>query len=89
MPRDKKAAEAAPEDDSLSFEEALRRLEEVVGNLERGDQPLEKALALFEEGIRLSRALTARLEKAQARIDLLVASRGGAPALEHFPVDEE
>ncbi len=83
MPRTKSAAPVAAEDD-LSFEEALGRLEEVVRSLEQGDQPLEQALGLFEEGIRLSRVLAAKLERAQARIDQLVAARGGGAKLEPF-----
>lgn len=75
------ATAAGPE---ISFEEALRRLEEVVAELERGEQPLERALALFEEGTRLSRLLTAKLEEAQARIDRVVEARGGGPKLEPF-----
>ncbi len=77
-------AAAAAAADAISFEEALGRLEDVVGRLEQGDQPLEQALDLFEEGIRLSRVLTAKLEKAQARIDQLVATRDGGSRLEPF-----
>ena len=67
-----------------SFEEALRRLETIVSELERGEQPLEKALALFEEGVGLSRVLTGKLEEAQARIDRLVAAGDGGTALAPF-----
>lgn len=77
-------AGAAAADDAVSFEEALGRLEDVVRRLEQGDQPLEQALGLFEEGIKLSRVLTVKLEKAQARIDQLVATRGGGSKLEPF-----
>jgi len=72
----------------VSFEEALARLEDVVGRLERGDQPLEEALRLFEEGVRLSRLLTAKLEAAQARIDRLVATRNGGATVRPFAVGE-
>jgi exodeoxyribonuclease VII small subunit len=68
----------------LSFEEALARLEAVVARLEKGEEPLETALELFEEGIRLSRLLTARLEEAQARIDEVVADGTGGTALRPF-----
>ncbi len=69
---------AAAEFEGLSFEEALRSLEEVVARLEQGEQPLEEALGLFEKGIRLSRLLTRKLEKAQARIDKVVETRDGS-----------
>jgi len=67
-----------------SFEVALRRLEAVVAHLEQGEQPLEQALKLFEEGIRLSRVLTARLEEAQARIDQVLEMRDGKSRLAPF-----
>ncbi len=73
----------APAED-LSFEEALARLEAVVARLEKGDEPLETALELFEEGIRLSRLLTAKLEEAQARIDEVVADGAGGTVLRPF-----
>ncbi len=72
-----------------TFEEALHRLEAVVSELEQGEQPLERALELFEEGVRLSRILTTRLEEAQARIDKVVSGRGQAPATEPFEPSQE
>ncbi|MCL6581211.1 MAG: exodeoxyribonuclease VII small subunit [Firmicutes bacterium] len=68
----------------LSFEEALARLEAVVRELEQGELPLERALELFEEGVGLSRLLTATLEAAQARIDQVVGTPGGQVRLEPF-----
>lgn len=73
----------------MSFEDALRRLEEVVGELERGGQTLNEALGLFEEGIRLSRTLTAKLDAAEARIDRIVETASGAMRLEPFENDED
>jgi len=76
MPRGKgPAGENRPKEEP-SFEEALRRLEEIVAELEGGDQALERSLELFEEGTRLSRFLSAKLNEAQARIDRLVAGKG-------------
>jgi len=54
----------------------MRRLEEIVAELEGGEQALERSLELFEEGTRLSRFLTVKLNEAQARIDRLVAGKG-------------
>ncbi|HYY41794.1 MAG TPA: exodeoxyribonuclease VII small subunit, partial [Pyrinomonadaceae bacterium] len=45
-----------------SFETSLAALEEIVRELERGDLPLEKSLALFEQGVRLSRECQERLQ---------------------------
>ena len=67
--RDASAAE-------LSFEQALARLEGLVGRLESGDLALEEALAAFEEGVRITRQCAARLEDAERRIEELVEKGG-------------
>jgi exodeoxyribonuclease VII small subunit len=54
-----------------SFEENLRRLEQIVESLERGDVPLDEALNLYEEGIQLSRSCAERLKEAELRIKKL------------------
>lgn len=59
------------EEKEMSFEEALSRLEEIVRALESGQSRLEDSLALYEEGIRLSRACNARLDGAEQKIKLL------------------
>jgi exodeoxyribonuclease VII small subunit len=56
----------------LSFEDASRRLSEIVHELERGDLPLERALALFEEGIKLARTAHATIEQAERRVEELL-----------------
>lgn len=58
------------------FEESLRRLEEIVERLERGDVPLEESLAMYEEGVRLSRACFDQLQDAELRLKTL-AREGG------------
>jgi exodeoxyribonuclease VII small subunit len=60
---------------SSSFEQALERLEGVVGRLEDGDVPLEEALKLFEEGVRLTRLCAKKLDEAEKKVELL--SRDG------------
>lgn len=64
--------------ESLTFEDALRQLEERVRDLERGDVPLERALALYEEGVALVRACHDRLDAADKRIVELSADPAGA-----------
>lgn len=56
----------------LSFEEAIKRLSEIVQKLERGDLPLEESLLLFEEGIGLTRASQDKLDSAQKRVEELL-----------------
>ena len=55
-----------------SFEEATRRLAQIVAELEGGELPLDRSLALFEEGVRLARAAEDRLDRAERRIEELL-----------------
>jgi len=55
-----------------SFEQILARLQQVVERLESGELPLEESLAVFEEGIRLSRAGARRLDDAERRVEELL-----------------
>ena len=59
------------------FEKALNRLNAIVSRLEQGDLPLEESLQLFEEGVKLSRYCSDRLEEAERRIEVLVKGKGG------------
>jgi exodeoxyribonuclease VII small subunit len=54
-----------------TFEDSIKRLEEIVEALERGDVPLDKALNLYEEGIQLSRECSQNLKAAELRIKTL------------------
>lgn len=71
--------ERAAEGAEPSFESALARLAEIVEALEKGDLPLERSLALFEEGVRLSRLGAERLENAELRVEQLLASSATKP----------
>ena len=64
----------------LSFEDALKRLESIVQQLESGDVPLETSIALYGEGDRLRAQCETRLKAAQARIDQIQLGSDGAPA---------
>ncbi len=57
----------------MTFEEAMKRLEEIVRELEDGQLPLEKSLELFSEGINISKFCQASLEDAEQRIMVLTA----------------
>jgi exodeoxyribonuclease VII small subunit len=63
----------------LSFEAALKRLEEIVRKLEAGDTPLDQAIDLYAEGDRLKAQCEKRLADAQARIEKIQLGRDGAP----------
>ena len=55
-----------------SFEEAIKRLSEIVSTLEKGDLALEDSLRLFEEGVTLSRLSQERLDSAQKKVEQLL-----------------
>lgn len=57
--------------DQLSFEDALKRLEGIVGRLESGDASLQEAIDLYAEGDRLKRQCETRLADATARIEAI------------------
>jgi exodeoxyribonuclease VII small subunit len=67
------------QDSDLSFEDALRRLEEIVRTLEKGEAPLDKSIELYQEGDRLKRHCEARLKDAQARIEQIALGADGKP----------
>jgi exodeoxyribonuclease VII small subunit len=62
---------------SLSFEEALKRLEAIVRRLEAGELSLEEALTGFEEGVQLVRFCRERLAAAEERLQWLVELANG------------
>jgi exodeoxyribonuclease VII small subunit len=66
--------------EQLSFEDALRRLEEIVRTLEKGEAPLDQSIELYQEGDRLRRHCEARLKDAQARIEQIAFGSDGKPA---------
>jgi exodeoxyribonuclease VII small subunit len=61
-----------PTEPEPSFEASTSRLADVVEELERGDLPLERALALFEEGVKLARAAQTRLDRAERQVEELL-----------------
>src|SRR5579883_1890632 len=78
-----------------AFEEALGRLDEMVSLLEDGQIPLEEALTLYEEGVRMAQRCQQMLDQAELRLQRLTANEQGAEdgaatyLLESFIVDED
>jgi len=64
----------------LSFEAALKRLEEIVRRLESGDASLDESIELYGEGDRLRQQCEARLHAAQARIEKIQLGRDSQPS---------
>ncbi len=74
---------------AITFEDALKRLEEIVKELENGDVELEKALTLFEEGTRLARICAKKLSQIEKRVEILKKGENGEDVLELFQgIDE-
>ena len=73
-------AETAPNSPDMSFEDALRALEDVVRKLESGEVPLDDSITLYERGEALRKHCQARLDAASARIERIVAGADGAAA---------
>lgn len=71
----------------LTFEQAMARLEEIVKQLEQGDAPLEDALALFEEGTKLMKQCSTKLDRAEQKVTKLLAGPDGAPVEQPFDVE--
>jgi exodeoxyribonuclease VII small subunit len=67
---------------ALTFEQAFAQLEEVVQQLESGDLPLEKSLALFEKGVRLAKLCEGKLDDAEQKVSQLTGIGTDTPGLE-------
>jgi exodeoxyribonuclease VII small subunit len=68
----------------LSFEKALEQLEQIVHEMESGSLPLEIALKKFEDGIKLSRFCSQKLEETEKRINLLIENDDGSVTEKKF-----
>lgn len=66
-----------PDLSQMTFEDALKALEEVVRKLETGEVPLDDSIDLYERGEKLRKLCQARLDAAQARIEKIVAGPDG------------
>lgn len=75
-------SEQNSEGGELKFETALKRMEEIVAKLEGGDIELEKSIAIFEEGVKMSKILQKKLDEAEQKIERLVRERDGSLATE-------
>ena len=67
-----------------SFEDAVKRLEEIVEQLDDQTLALDRAMALFEEGIKVSRTCAKHLGSARAKVEKLVEQTPGVFSLEAF-----
>ena len=68
---------------NINFESALKRLEEIVGKMEDGGSELDKSLELNEEGIKLVKICSAKLDEAKKKVQIL-SKNGDKMKLENF-----
>ncbi|MBI3595838.1 MAG: exodeoxyribonuclease VII small subunit [Nitrospirae bacterium] len=73
----------------FKFEDALARLEIIVGQLEKGDLPLEESLKIFEEGVRLSKNCLKMLEEAERKVEILLQDKDGRKRPRPFEMEKE
>ena len=70
--------------DELKFEDAMKRLEEIVAKLEEGELILDETLDLFEEGVKLSKFCMKKLQDAEKRIEILSKDENGESSFKPF-----
>ncbi len=79
---------SAKEKKPPKFEDALKRLEEVLEALEHGNLNLEEALQAFEEGVNLVRFCHGKLDEVERKVELLLKDAGGNFFTKPFPEEE-
>jgi len=72
----------------IKYEDALKRLEKLVGELDRSELDLDARLKKFEEGTKLARVLLKKLEQAKKKVELLVKTNVGDATTMPFDDDE-
>ena len=75
----------ADEKKEMEFEAALKRLENIVENLENGELSLEVALKQYEEGVRMADICSKRLTEAEKKVEVLMKTSGGKLKAAPFP----
>ncbi len=73
----------------MSFEEAMKRIEGIVDELEKGDLALDESLKRFEEAVKLARVCREKLESAEKRVNELIKTGEGRFELAPFEEPEE
>ena len=72
-----------------TFEQSMKQLEKIVQELEDGDLPLEKALKKFEEGMKLTRLCSAKLDETEKKVSILLKNADGQMVDEPFRPESE
>ena len=77
------------ENNEVSFEDKMKRLEEIATELEKGDLDLDASVTKFEEGMKISKDCNEMLEKAEKKITMLIKGENGELAEQNFVQNEE
>jgi exodeoxyribonuclease VII small subunit len=72
-----------------TFEQSMKQLEKIVQELENGDLPLEKAIKKFEEGIKLTRFCSAKLDETEKKVSVLLENAQGQMVTKPFRPEGE
>jgi exodeoxyribonuclease VII small subunit len=73
----------------IKFEKAIQRLEKIVDDLEKGELDIDKSLEIFEEGIKMSRVCSKKLNEAESKIEKLTRDQKGELVTKLFPVEDK
>lgn len=73
----------------INFEEAMDLLEEIVQQLESGDVPLEKAIELFQDGMKMAHLCSSKLELVEKKIEILIEENGALVKKPFTPGDNK
>ena len=76
-------------EEKISFEDNMKKLEEIAVELEKGDLDLDASVSKFEQGMKLSKECSEMLEKAEKKITMLIKEENGDIAEENFVQNEE
>ena len=72
-----------------TFEQSMKQLERIVQELEDGELPLEKAIKKFEEGIKLTRFCSAKLDETEKKVSVLLKNADGQVVAKPFRSEDE
>jgi exodeoxyribonuclease VII small subunit len=72
-----------------TFEQSIKQLEQIVQELEDGDLPLEKALKKFEEGMKLTKLCSEKLDETEKKVSILLKNSEGRIAERPFMSEDE
>lgn len=75
--------------ETASFEEKMKKLEEIASELEKGELDLDASVSKFEEGMKISKECNEMLEKAEKKITMLIKGEDGELVEENFVQNEE